>query len=161
MIRWFLKRSGRIRAGLAALILAGACVQSVVAGPAVQGRKTEISIVGDDFHINGAPTMRAASGKVIGSRVCCSIARMVQGIYDDLNTSTVTRWAYPDTGQWDAAANTLEFIAAMPEMASSRAAGIYDQSSGRLPSWGIRRNSRGATPHSPQTARCVQTTPGG
>ena len=56
MIRWFLKRSGRIRAGLAALSLAGACVQSVVAGPAVQGRKTEISIVGDDFHINGAPT---------------------------------------------------------------------------------------------------------
>jgi hypothetical protein len=42
-------------------------------------------------------------------------ARMVQGIFDDLNTNTVSRWVYPDTGRWDAERNTREFIAAMPE----------------------------------------------
>jgi hypothetical protein len=40
---------------------------------------------------------------------------MVQGIFDDLNTNTVSQWAYADTGRWDAERNTREFIAAMPE----------------------------------------------
>jgi hypothetical protein len=40
---------------------------------------------------------------------------MVQGIFDDRNTATADRWAYPDTGKWDAERNTREFIAAMPE----------------------------------------------
>lgn len=40
---------------------------------------------------------------------------MVQGIFDDLNPETAKRWAYPDTGQWDAERNTREFIAAMPQ----------------------------------------------
>jgi hypothetical protein len=40
---------------------------------------------------------------------------MVQGIFDDLNTNTVSQWAYPDTHKWDAERNTREFIAAMPE----------------------------------------------
>ena len=42
-------------------------------------------------------------------------SRMVQGIFDDRNPETVARWAYPDTGKWDAERNTREFIAAMPE----------------------------------------------
>jgi hypothetical protein len=42
-------------------------------------------------------------------------SRMVQGIYDDLNPETRKRWAYPDTGTFDAARNTREFLAAMPE----------------------------------------------
>jgi hypothetical protein len=41
-------------------------------------------------------------------------SRMVQGIFDDLNPETRTRWNYPD-GPWDAGRNTREFIAAMPE----------------------------------------------
>jgi hypothetical protein len=40
---------------------------------------------------------------------------MVQGIFDDLNPKTVGKWAYPDTGKWDADRNTKEFVAAMPE----------------------------------------------
>ena len=101
---------------LAALSLEGACVQSVVAGPAVQGHKTDISIVGEDFYINGAPAYKGRFWQ--GHRIEGLLlnARMVQGIYDDLNTSTVTRWAYPDTGKWDAERNTLEFTAAMPEL---------------------------------------------
>jgi hypothetical protein len=42
-------------------------------------------------------------------------SRMVQGIFDDLNPDTRAKWAYPDTGKWDADRNTREFIAAMPE----------------------------------------------
>lgn len=38
---------------------------------------------------------------------------MVQGIYDDLNPGTRSRWAYPDTKAWDADRNTDEFLAAM------------------------------------------------
>jgi hypothetical protein len=40
---------------------------------------------------------------------------MVQGIFDDRNPDTRSRWAYPDTGEWDAERNTREFLAAMPE----------------------------------------------
>ena len=42
-------------------------------------------------------------------------ARLVQGIFDDLNPDTLNRWAYPDTRQWDPERNTREFIAAMAE----------------------------------------------
>ena len=41
-------------------------------------------------------------------------SRMVQGTFDDLNPQTVGRWAYPDTGRWDAERNLREFLAAMP-----------------------------------------------
>jgi hypothetical protein len=40
---------------------------------------------------------------------------MVQGIFDDSNSQTVSRWNYPDTHKWDLDRNTSEFIAAMPE----------------------------------------------
>jgi hypothetical protein len=39
---------------------------------------------------------------------------MVQGIFDDLNPETRSRWAYPDTKLWDPERNTREFLAAMP-----------------------------------------------
>jgi hypothetical protein len=38
---------------------------------------------------------------------------MVQGIFDDRNPETRSRWNYPD-GPWDADRNSREFIAAMP-----------------------------------------------
>jgi hypothetical protein len=38
---------------------------------------------------------------------------MVQGIFDDRNPETRSRWTYPD-GPWDPDRNTREFIAAMP-----------------------------------------------
>jgi hypothetical protein len=40
-------------------------------------------------------------------------ARMVQGVFDDLNPATRPAWDYPD-GPWDAERNTREFLAAMP-----------------------------------------------
>jgi hypothetical protein len=77
-------------------------------------RHTEVSIVGDAFHINGRPTYpgRTWNGRKIEGLLLNS--RMVQGIFDDLNPETVKLWAYPDTGKWDAERNTREFVAAMP-----------------------------------------------
>ena len=78
-------------------------------------RKTEVSIRGDAFLINGQPTYagRTWQGKKIEGLLLNS--RMIQGIFDDLNPETVSKWAYPDTGKWDPERNTREFIAAMPE----------------------------------------------
>jgi hypothetical protein len=76
---------------------------------------TTVSIVGDEFHLNGKPTYAGlvwCGHKVQGLLLN---ARLVQGIFDDRNTGTVAQWAYPDTGKWDAERNTREFIAAMPE----------------------------------------------
>ena len=78
-------------------------------------RKTSVSIVGEDFRINGRPTYAGRSWN--GHRVEGLLlnSRMVQATYDDLNPETAKRWAYADTGQWDAERNVREFIAAMPE----------------------------------------------
>lgn len=77
--------------------------------------RTTVSIVGDEFHLNGEPTYKGRVWK--GQRIQGLLmnSRMVQGIFDDRNATTVTNWAYPDTGRWDAERNTREFLAAMPE----------------------------------------------
>jgi len=83
--------------------------------PAAAGGKTEISIRGDGFLINGRPTYpgrRYKGNKIEGLLMN---ARLIQGIFDDLNPDTRARWQYPDTGVWDAERNTREFMAAMPE----------------------------------------------
>jgi len=85
---------------------------TVYAGPP---GKTAVSIVGTDFHINGKPTYE---GRVWnGHRVEGLLinARLVQSIFDDLNPETSHRWAYNDTGKWDAERNVSEFIAAIPD----------------------------------------------
>ena len=78
------------------------------------GRATEVSIRGDAFHINGKPTYatRTWNGKRIEGLLMNS--RMVQGIFDDRNDKTRSRWNYPDGKPFDAERNTREFIAAMP-----------------------------------------------
>lgn len=80
----------------------------------VESRKTEVSIKNDMFLINGRPTYE--SRYWYGWRIegLFFNARLIQGIFDDLNPETVSRWAYPDTGRWDAQRNTREFMAAMP-----------------------------------------------
>jgi len=85
---------------------------SSLAAPAA---KTSLSIVGEDFQINGRPTYagRVWNGHRVEGLLLNS--RMVQATYDDLNPETASRWAYPDTGKWDAERNVREFIAAMPE----------------------------------------------
>lgn len=83
-------------------------------------RHTTVGIAGDGFLIDGEPTYagrRFGPHKVEGLLLN---ARLVQGIFDDLNPGTRGRWSYPD-GPWDAERNTREFIAAMPGW---RAAGL-------------------------------------
>jgi hypothetical protein len=76
---------------------------------------TEVSISGTDFHLNGKPTYQGRSWQ--GHRVegLLMNSRMVQATFDDLNAETAPRWAYPDSGKWDAERNVREFIAALPE----------------------------------------------
>jgi hypothetical protein len=78
-------------------------------------RRTELSIRGDAFFINGRPTYagRSYNGKRVEGLLMN--VRAVQGIFDDLNPETATRWVYPDTKEWDSERNTNEFVAAMPE----------------------------------------------
>jgi hypothetical protein len=77
--------------------------------------KTTLTVVGDAFHINGRPTYAGRSWRGQDIQGLLMNSRMVQGIFDDRNPATVTNWAYPDTGKWDAERNTREFLAAMPE----------------------------------------------
>src|SRR5258706_10607333 len=81
-------------------------------------RKTAVTISGNAFHINGQPTYagRFWNGQKIEGLLLNS--RMVQGIFDDLNLQTVSRWSYPDTDKWDPDRNTREFVYAMGEWRS-------------------------------------------
>ena len=80
-----------------------------------QTRRTEVTIRGDAFYINGRPTYagRTFNGKRIEGLLLN--ARVVQGIFDDLNPETASRWVYPDTKRWDPDRNTSEFTAAMAD----------------------------------------------
>jgi len=92
------------------LLLLGSLLTSPLSIAAASAApKTTVSIQGDQFHINGQPTYagRTWKGKKIEGLMMNS--RMVQGVFDDLNPETISRWAYADTG------NTREFLAAMPE----------------------------------------------
>jgi hypothetical protein len=77
--------------------------------------KTTVEIRGDAFYINGKPTYPGRSYKGMKIEGLLMNSRMIQGIFDDENPETVSRWKYPDTGKWDPERNTREFIAAMPE----------------------------------------------
>jgi hypothetical protein len=81
---------------------------------AQEKRNTAVSIVGEKFHINGQPTYenREWKGKPIEGLLLNS--RMVQATFDDRNPETVTKWAYPDTRQWNPDRNTSDFIEMMP-----------------------------------------------
>jgi hypothetical protein len=75
---------------------------------------TEISIDGNRFLIDNRPTYpgRTFRGHPIEGLLLNS--RMVQATFDDANPATRSRWAYPDTSQWDPERNLREFLAALP-----------------------------------------------
>ncbi len=77
--------------------------------------KTVVSIVGKDFYINNTITLKGRTLDGISLEGLLPNARLVQGVFDDLNPETRRLWKYPDTGEWDADRNTDEFVAAMPE----------------------------------------------
>lgn len=77
-------------------------------------RNTVISIVGDAFHVNGEPTYAGRTFRGMPVEGLLLNARLVQGIFDDLNPETRGLWDYPD-GPWDPDRNTEGFVDAMPK----------------------------------------------
>jgi hypothetical protein len=92
---------------LASLALFGLCA-------AAFGGQTIVEIRGEQFYLNGRPAYAGRFWNNVRIEGLLLNARLVQGVFDDLNPATRNRWAYPDTGRWDAERNTVEFIAAMP-----------------------------------------------
>ena len=100
---------------LAALLLSAASGLRAAEPGKAPARKTLVSIVGEEFHINGKPTYAGRSWNGHNVQGLLMNSRMVQAVFDDKNPATVGRWAYPDTRKWDADRNTTEFINAMTE----------------------------------------------
>ena len=75
--------------------------------------KTVVAIDGQAFLIDGRPTYPGRSYRGMKVEGLLLNARLVQGIFDDLNPQTRGLWDYPD-GPWDPERNTAEFIQAMP-----------------------------------------------
>lgn len=75
--------------------------------------KTVLSVQGQDFHVNGAPTYPGRTWRGMRIEGLLMNARLVQGIFDDANPETRPQWDYPD-GPWDPERNNREFVAAMP-----------------------------------------------
>ncbi|MBM4418680.1 MAG: hypothetical protein FJ033_10265 [Chloroflexi bacterium] len=77
--------------------------------------RTRISIVGEDFHVNGQVTYLGRTWR--GHRIEGLLlnSRMVQTTFDDANPETRDRFAYPDTGRWDPERNLAEFVHMVPE----------------------------------------------
>jgi len=71
---------------------------------------TVVTIHDDSFYIDGKPTYSGRNWNGFKIEGLLMNSRMVQGIFDDLNDTTVYKWAYPDTKKWDADRNTDEFV---------------------------------------------------
>jgi len=96
-------------------IVVSALALMILPSASLAADRTTVAIVGEEFHLNGEPTYKGRTWKGRNLQGLLLNSRMVQGIFDDRNPVTVTNWAYPDTGKWDAERNTREFLAAMPE----------------------------------------------
>lgn len=90
---------------------------ALLATTSLFAQRTEVTIKGEEFHINGRPTYegRYWNGHKIEGLLMNS--RMVQGIFDDITNSpkAAEKFAYTDTKEWSADRNTAEFIASMEE----------------------------------------------
>ena len=75
---------------------------------------TRISIEGEKFVVDGAPTHVGKTFEATSIEGALFNTRMVQAIFDDANPETASQWAYPDTGVWDPERNVQEFIEALP-----------------------------------------------
>ena len=95
--------------------------------------RTVVSIQGDRFYINGQPTYKGRTWQGHKIEGLLLNSRMVQGSFDDANPATAKRWAYKDSGKWDAERNTREFLAAMPEWRKHGLLAINAQSARRQP----------------------------
>ncbi len=76
--------------------------------------RTAVSIERGSFLIDGRPTYAGRTWRGMRIEGLLMNARLVQGIFDDLNPATRAQWDYPDA-PWDPDRNTREFVAAMSE----------------------------------------------
>jgi hypothetical protein len=74
-----------------------------------------VSIEGNQFYLDGTPTYQDRTWKGYKIEGLLLNSRMVQGIFDDRNPKTASKWKYPDTGIWDPDRNTDEFVEAMED----------------------------------------------
>lgn len=79
------------------------------------GMGVAISINGDVFKLNGEPTYPGRRWRELKIEGLLMNSRMVQGIFDDENPETKSKWAYPDTGIWAPDRNLREFVEAMKD----------------------------------------------
>ena len=109
-----LSRRRFFRMAAAALPAAFSSCAGIKHSSVLEARKTTVSISGDGFLINGMPTYPGRTWNGMKIEGLLFNARLIQGIFDDMNPETRSRWVYPDTGKWDPERNTREFIEAMP-----------------------------------------------
>ncbi len=84
------------------------------ATPLSPKRHTKVSIKENQFYVNDRLTYAGRYYKNQKIEGLLFNARLVQGIFDDLNPASREGFVYPDTKIWDPNRNTNEFIAAMP-----------------------------------------------
>ena len=75
---------------------------------------TQVTIHGDQFFIDGEPTYKGRTYRGYKIEGLLLNSRMIQATFDDANPETRHRWAYPDTGAYDAERNVREFLQALP-----------------------------------------------
>ncbi len=105
----------RVVSALFAIVLLFGCHQQKKLPESSPVNSTTVSIKGENFNINGRPTLQGVVWNGIKMEGLLPNSRMVQGIFDDENPDTAGKWAYPDTKVWSADRNTDEFIAAMEQ----------------------------------------------
>jgi len=76
---------------------------------------TTISIKGEHFLLNNQPLLHGREYKGRGLTGRLLNARLIQGIFDDDNPDTRSRWSLPDGRPYDARRNTDAFIAMLPK----------------------------------------------
>jgi hypothetical protein len=108
--------SPRLLGVMALLTLLPGC-----ASPTPANRRTHVSIRGENFLINGIPTLQGRSYQGHSLEGLLPNARLVQATFDDLNPQTRARWNYPDGAPFSAERNTREMASALP---SYRAHGL-------------------------------------
>jgi hypothetical protein len=75
---------------------------------------THVTINGEQFYIDGQVTYLGRTWRGHKIEGLLMNSRMIQATFDDENPETRSRWAYPDTGEWDAERNVQEFLAMLP-----------------------------------------------
>ena len=76
--------------------------------------KTAITIDGENFLINGAPTQQGQSFRGTSIEGLLMNSRMANAMWDDENELTKHLWSYPDNDLWQADRNTNELIDMLP-----------------------------------------------